>query len=99
MKIGKRIYYNQYGKMILESGQREGEIQPRIENEIISYIDLDFDDNTLDNVLEYHIDIETKQIVIDKYKEETEEEKLRREKEELENQLLLKENKDLGGIL
>lgn len=102
MKLGNRIYFNQNGQVIHVTGECQGDVIPRLENEIVSYIDLEYGDSTLKDAIEWHIDLENKKIVVDKLREkvETEEDKLKREKQELENQLLLQTNKELiGGIL
>ncbi|ABS32810.1 hypothetical protein EXN65_21800 [Clostridium botulinum] len=108
MQIEKRIIFNKVTGTVLngcleeryDSGLTEKMINDLRPKEI-DYIDLEYGSTVLDNVEEYHVDINTKEIVIDKYKKytETEDEKLKREKQELENQLLLSENKNLGGIL
>lgn len=99
MQIGNRIYYNQNGKVLFQTGESNGDVFPHLENEEIKYIDLEYGNIILKDVQEYHIENEI--IIIDKYKEiqETTEEKLLKEKQELENQLLLKEDKEIGGIL
>lgn len=102
MKLGNRIYFNQNGQVIHVTGECQGDVIARLENEVISYIDLDYGDKTIENAIEWHIDLENKKIVVDKLREkaETEADKLKREKQELENQLLLQTNKELvGGIL
>ncbi|ACO85086.1 hypothetical protein [Clostridium botulinum] len=108
MQIEKRIIFNKVTGTVLngcleeryDSGLTEKMINDLRPKEI-DYLDLEYGSTILKNVDTYHIDVETKEIVIDKYKEhiETQEEKLKREKQELENQLLLKENKETGGIL
>lgn len=88
MKVGNRIYFNQNSEIIHVAWKCEGDVKTHLENEVISYIDLDYGDKTIENAIEWHIDIENKKIVVDKAREkiETEEEKLKREKQELENQ-------------
>lgn len=86
IQVGNRIYYNQNGKAIFTTGEMQGDVLPRIENEVINYIDLPYGDTTLKDVSEYHI--ENGQIVIDKMiipQPTPEELKI----QELENQLLV----------
>ncbi len=102
MNYGKRIIFDkQTGFIINKYINIEGDINKKCRPNEIDFIDVAFNGTSLENAEEYHVDINTKEIVIDKYKEhtETQEEKLIREKQELENQLLLAENKNLGGIL
>lgn len=99
MQIGERIYYDKNtGKPILILGKCSGDVVPR-EGQTIDYIDLPFEDTTLQNVASFHI--ENGSIVIDQYIQDTltEEERLRQENEELENQLLLATDSQVGGIL
>lgn len=63
MNIGTRVYYNQNGLVVFEKSESSGDVS-RVDNEIISYIDLPYGDKTLENVLDYHI--ENGEIVIDK---------------------------------
>lgn len=86
LQVGNRIYYNQNGKVILQTGEMQGDVLPRTENEVISYIDLLYGDKILEGVQEFHI--ENGQIVIDKKvipQPTAEELKI----QELENQLLV----------
>lgn len=103
VKYGHRIIYDTKTGFVLNGTLNKmcGDLPTNYRPKEIEFIDLDYDNEILENALEYHVDIATKQIIIDRYidKEETEEEKLRREKEELENQLLIEKDKQLGGIL
>ena len=63
-KLGTRIYYNNLGNPIMILGEIEGDTPPRVENEVVSYLDLPYGDTTLKDVSEFHI--ENGQIVIDK---------------------------------
>ncbi|NEZ74242.1 hypothetical protein EXM56_02540 [Clostridium botulinum] len=88
MQIEKRIIFNKVTGTVLngcleeryDSGLTEKMINDLRPKEI-DYLDLEYGSTILKNVDTYHIDVETKEIVIDKYKEhiETEEEKLRGE--------------------
>lgn len=101
MQIGNRIYFNQKGQIVYMTGECQGDGTARLENEVVSYIDLPYGDRTIQNAETWHIDVENKKIVVDKAREklETEEDKLRMEKQDLENQLLLQANNNVGGIL
>ncbi|NFA60815.1 hypothetical protein K8O96_03010 [Clostridium sporogenes] len=102
MIYGRRIIFDkQTGFIINKYIDVEGNINKKCRPDKIDFIDVSFNGTPLENAEEYHVDINNKEIVIDKYKEhtETQEEKLIREKQELENQLLLKQNKETGGIL
>lgn len=86
MKIGNRIYYNQTGKCLWQTGEVFGSAFPLLEGEIVQYIDLPYGDKTLEDAEEWHI--ENGQIVIDKYIETVKTpEQIRIE--ELENELLI----------
>lgn len=93
MEIGSRIYYNQKGDCIFYTPEYNGEnLKPRIK-EIISYIDLPYGDKSMKNVEKFHIDVENKKIIVDKYIER------KPSYEDLENQLILTENDKIeGGI-
>ncbi|WP_125153085.1 hypothetical protein [Clostridium rectalis] len=108
MEIGKRIIFNKSTGTVLNDCLEErfdsgltDEMVDNLRPKEIDYIDMEYGNEILKNAIIYHVNVETKEIIIDKYREhiETQEEKLKREKEELENQLLLKENKETGGIL
>ncbi|HCL4447474.1 TPA: hypothetical protein N2D04_002536 [Clostridium botulinum] len=88
MQIGERIIFNKATGIVLndcleeryDSGLTQEEVNDLRPKEM-DYIDLEYGSTVLDNADIYHVDVETKKIVIDKYKEhiETEEEKLKNE--------------------
>ncbi|MBY6800111.1 hypothetical protein EXM98_04000 [Clostridium botulinum] len=109
MYLGERIIFNKKTGTVLnyclderfDSGLTE-EMIDNLRPKEMDFIDLEYGSKVLKNAIIYHVDVETKEIIIDKYIEhiETEEEKLKREKQELENQLLLQADNNLdGGIL
>lgn len=65
--VGARIYYDQHGQPVWVSGEAQGDIRER-EEEQISYIDLPYGDKTLENAAEWHV--EHGQIVVDAYQPE-----------------------------
>ncbi|WP_434283585.1 hypothetical protein [Clostridium botulinum] len=88
MQIGERIIFNKATGTILNNCLEERydsgltqEMINDLRSEEIDYLDLEYGSTVLDNADIYHVDINTKEIVIDKYKEyvETEEEKLKNE--------------------
>lgn len=96
MQVGSRIYYNQDGKVLFQTGEMEGDVLPRVKNEVVSYVDLPYGDTSLQNVIAFHI--EDGKIVVDKRLEAQLSEEERRIRE-LEDQLIMSENNNIeGGI-
>ncbi|MBD8046742.1 hypothetical protein [Clostridium faecium] len=92
-EVGRRIFYDELtGKIIFEFGEMRGDVEDYAKYNKINYKDYPYGyrKEEFERALKYHIDIETGEVIFDKFIEkiETEEERLRREKEELENQLL-----------
>ncbi|HAG43824.1 MAG TPA: hypothetical protein DCL31_11445 [Clostridium sp.] len=103
-EIGRRIFYDELtGKVIFEFGEMRGDPKEYERYNKIIYKDYPYGykKEEFERALEYHIDIETGEVIFDRLIEikETEEEKLRREKEELENQLLLLQDEKTRGLL
>lgn len=94
MEYGKRIIFDKSTGKVLNYCLEEmaGDLQEGLRPLEMDFIDLPFgyNENNFKEAIEYHVDIETKEIVIDKYKEIqlTPEQQIIKE---LENQLLLKE--------
>jgi len=103
-QIGKRIFYDELtGEVIFEFGEMRGDAKEYAKYNKIIYKDYPYGykKEEFERALKYHINIETGEVIFDKFieKVETEEERLRREKEELENQLLLLQDEKTRGLL
>ena len=103
-QIGRRIFYDEItGEVVFEFGEMQGDPKEYEKYNKIVYKDYlyGYKKKEFETALKYHIDIETGEVIFDKFieKTETEEEKLRREKEELENQLLLLQDEKTRGLL
>lgn len=88
MYLGQRIIFNKFTGTVLNDCLEErfdsgltDEMVDNLRPTEIDYIDLEYGSKILKNAIIYHVDVETKKIIIDKYKEhiETEEEKLKNE--------------------
>jgi hypothetical protein len=103
MKIGSRIIYDIVTGKVLngtlderEDSRMTEELHQQIRPINIDFIDLGF--GALNNVKSFHVDVETRNIVIDEYFQEVKTvEQLKIE--ELENQILLMAENEVGGIL
>lgn len=103
-QIGKRIFYDELtGEVIFEFGEMRGDVKEYAKYNKIIYKDYPYGykKEEFERALKYHINIETGEVIFDKFieKVETEEERLRKEKEELENQLLLLQDEKTRGLL
>lgn len=103
-EVGRRIFYDELtGEIIFEFGEMRGDVEDYAKCNKINYKDYPYGyrKEEFERALKYHINIETGEVIFDKFIEkiETEEEKLRREKEELENQLLLLQDEKTRGLL
>lgn len=71
MQIGTRIIYNPYTGTVLNNSlyQMEGDIRDDLRPDKIEFIDLPFgyNENHFDTAIQYHVDVETKSIVVDAY--------------------------------
>lgn len=67
MEIGKRIIFDKQTGKVLNGclDEMSGSIQDGLRPPEIDFIDLQYGDNTLEGVSTYHIDVETRKIVID----------------------------------
>lgn len=102
MEIGKRVIFDKNTGKVLNGTFEEmsGSIEDNLRPLEIDFIDLPYgyDKNNFKEAIKYHVNIETREIVIDEYIQKTKTpEELRIE--ELENQLLLMADSLEGGIL
>lgn len=71
MNIGTRIIYNPYTGTVLNNSLYEmsGSIRDDLRPERIEFIDLPYgyNENNFKTAIEYHVDVETKTIVVDAY--------------------------------
>lgn len=67
MEVGKRIIFNPNTGTVLNNclEAMSGELAEDIRPEIIDFIDLPFGDATLQDAETYHIDVVSKQVVVD----------------------------------
>lgn len=95
MKIGNRVYHNQDGMILFTAGEMENG-PPRLKEEKVEWIDLEYGSIDYKKQRLVAVDIETKEPILETIITETEEEKRIRE---LEDALLLATENEIGGIL
>lgn len=97
MQIGNRIFHDQDGEIIYQTGEMIGDVLPRKEITSIGYVDLEFGEINRDTHLLVGIDVATKKPILKSIEVfETEEQKRIKE---LEDALLLAADAETGGIL
>lgn len=97
MRIGNRVFYDQDGVIICQTGEMRGDVLPRNEITQVNYIDLDYgqvDFNTHRIVV---VDTASRQPILEEIEQYISPEQQRIQ--ELENELLLQADNELGGIL
>jgi len=71
MEIGYRVIFNPTTGTVLNNtlGEMSGQIQTDLRPETIEFIDLPYgyDENNFRTATRYHIDVNTRQIVVDEY--------------------------------
>ncbi|ACL19483.1 conserved hypothetical protein [Desulfitobacterium hafniense DCB-2] len=85
MEYGKRIIFDPSNGRVLNYCLEEmsGNLQEGLRPESIDFIDLPYGDTTLRDVDAYHVDVQTRTVVVDSYREHT------LTYEELQQQLLI----------
>lgn len=71
LQYGKRIIFDKATGKVLNGtlGEMSGDLQEGLRPAEIDFIDLPYGDTTLEDAATYHIDVATKTIVIDSYKQ------------------------------
>ena len=94
MPVGNRIYHNQHGRILFIAGEINEADTPRDENEIVSFIDVEYGSIDYYKTMIVGVDVEKKTVILEPI--ETEEQRRIRE---LEDALLLQAENEVGGIL
>lgn len=97
MNIGNRVFYDQDGEIICQSGEMQGDVLPRKEITELNYIDLDYGAVDLSTQRIVSVDPITRQPVIEAIEATLTPEQQRIK--ELEDALLLAMDNEIGGIL
>ncbi|MBG0156397.1 hypothetical protein I4N80_06120 [Clostridioides difficile] len=97
VEVGRRIFFDEEGKIIFYEGQSKGNVPDRKNIKKIEYIDLEYDYVDYDKYKIIGINIETKEPILEEIPTFISDEEKRIQ--ELENQLLIAENEKVGGIL
>lgn len=97
MNIGNRVFFDQDGEIIFQSGEMHGDVLPRKEITSLNFIDLEFGqiDHSTHRIVK--INPKTKKPVLEEIQQELTPEQQRIQ--ELESQLLLMADTEMGGIL
>lgn len=74
MEVGRRIIFDKTtGKIIFDMGEHSGDVPPLEPITEIDFIDLPYgqDSSKFNNAKSYHIDVATRQVVFDEFREPT----------------------------
>lgn len=97
IQVGNRIYYDQDGEIIFQTGEMQGIVPMRKENQIVSYVDLEYGQIDTNKYCIVGIDVASKQPIVEEIVQELTAEQ--KQIKELEDQLLLATDNEVGGIL
>lgn len=97
MQVGNRIIYDQDGEIIFQSGEMQGDVQPRKEITKLNFIDLEYGAVNFTTHRIASIDPVTKKPVLESIEVMLTPEQQRIK--DLEDQLLLMADSNTGGIL
>ncbi|WP_089153541.1 hypothetical protein [Paenibacillus tuaregi] len=97
MQIGNRIFYDQKGEIIYQTGEMQGDVLPRKEITELNYVDLEYGAIDLTKQRIVSIDPVTKRPVLEAI--ETPPTPEQQQIKNLEDQLLILADQSTGGIL
>lgn len=97
MLVGNRIFFDQDGEIVFQTGEMQGDVLPRKEITSLDYIDLEYGEIDYTKYRIVGVNVETRQPILEEIEvpKTPEQERI----EELEDQLLLLADQLEGGIL
>lgn len=97
MQVGNRIIFDQEGEIVYQTGEMQGDVLPRKEITILSFVDLEYGAINLNTHRIIGIDVLTKQPILEEIPQILTPEQ--QQIKDLEDALLLATDNELGGIL
>lgn len=97
MKLGNRIFYDQDGEVLWQTGEMQGDVSPYKENVHVAYIDLEYGQIDTNRYRIVGVNVNTQQPILEEIPVVLTPEYLKIK--ELEDQLLLATDNEVGGIL